>query len=107
MPALTLAQVFGANASVTSGVLEITLADFSSVGLTGVTPTASEIFTAIMLQIVASQTPTSQEDLDVGVFIGEPFISVVRNNEQLDRSFPVSVFTPFSASTLDPDDVIG
>lgn len=107
MPALTITQVFGASAAVSGGVLSIDLSDFSTVGLTNATPTASEIFTAILLRIISQQTSTSQEDTEVGVYIGEPFISVVRSNTQLDRSFPVSVFTPFSSSTLDPDEVVG
>lgn len=107
MAALTIPEVFGSSASVTAGVLSISLADFTAIGLTGATPTASEIFTAIMLRLVSQQTTGSIDDVLVGVYIGEPFISVVRTNTQLERQFPVSVFTPFSSSTLDPDDVVG
>lgn len=107
MPALTIPQVFGAGASITGGVLSIPLSDLAAVGLNGVTPTASEIYTAIMLRLVSQQTASSLEDIEVGVYIGEPFLTVSRGNAQLERQFPVSVFTPFNAATLDPDDVIG
>lgn len=107
MPALTIPQVFGATAAVSGGVLSVSLADLAAVGLTNATPTASEIFTALLLRLVSQQTAASLDDVEVGVYIGDPFISVVRTNTQLERQFPVSVFTPFSAATLDPDDVIG
>ncbi|MGG6237229.1 hypothetical protein ACQ4N7_01210 [Nodosilinea sp. AN01ver1] len=108
MPAATLSQVFGANASISSGTLTVSLADFTDVGLTPTSTSPTEILTAILLKLKAN-TPTdaATNDKDWGITIGDPFISVVRDNEQLDTQYPVSIYRPFANPTLDPDDVIG
>jgi len=107
MPAITLAQAFGSNASISGGVLSIPLADLASVGLSKASPSASEIFTALILRIRAAQGATTQEDIEVGIFVGDPFLTISRNDTQLERQFPVSVYTPLNIPVLDPDDVIG
>lgn len=107
MPALTIPQVFGTGATVSGGNLTIPLSGLASTGLSNSTPTASELLTAIILQLVSSQTAASQEDITVGVFVGDPFLTIARGGVQLERQFPVSVFTPFASATLDPDEVIG
>lgn len=108
MPAPTVQQIFGPNATLSSGVLTISLSDFSSVGLTAATAQPGDIVAALILRII-SVTPANAatEDKAWPITIGEPFISVVRDNEQLERSFPVSLYTPFNAAVFDPDDVIG
>jgi len=108
MPAATLQQFFGANSTLSSGTLTVDLNDFADVGLTPTSTSPTEILTAILLKLKAN-TPTDAalNDKEWGITIGDPFISVVRDNEQLDTQYPVSIYRPFSSPTLDPDDVIG
>ncbi len=107
MAAITLAQAFGANAAINAGVLSITIADFADVGLSNASPSASELLTAILLKVRASQDSTSQEDIERGVYIGDPYNTISRSDTQLERQYPFSVFTPLNISALDPDDVVG
>ncbi|PZV07825.1 MAG: hypothetical protein DCF32_06235 [Leptolyngbya sp.] len=107
MPSPTLQQFFGASATLVGGNLTLDLDDFADVGLSNTATAPGDILAAIILKIIAN-TPTDAATTDKlwSVTIGDPFISVVRDNEQLERSFPVSFYTPFTASVFDPDAVI-
>lgn len=107
MPAATLQQFFGASATLVGGNLTIDLDDFADVGLSNTSTSAAEIFTAILLKIKANTPTTAADDVLWGVIVGDPFLSIVRDNAQLDTQFPVSVYKPFNSSTLDPDEVVG
>ncbi|MBD1917450.1 MULTISPECIES: hypothetical protein [Cyanophyceae] len=107
MPAATIQQFFGATATLANTVLTIDLDDFVGVGLTPTSTSAAEIFTAILLRIKANTPTTAIDDPLWGVIVGDPFLSIVRDNSQLDTQFPVSVYKPFNGSALDPDEVVG
>lgn len=49
MAALTLQQQFGANASISGGILSITLADLTAVGLNEANPSPADIAAALVL----------------------------------------------------------
>jgi len=108
MPAPTIQQFFGNNATLTGSTLTINLNDFTGVGLTPATAQPGDIMAALVLRII-SVTPVDAATTDKQwpVTVGTPFISVVRDNEQLERSFPVSFYTPFTNAVFDPDAVIG
>ena len=108
MPFPTIQQFFGTNATLNGTTLTINLNDFTGVGLTPATAQPGDIFASMLLRII-SVTPVDAATTDKQwpVTVGTPFISVVRDNEQLERSFPVSFYTPFTAATFDPDSVIG
>lgn len=107
MAAITLSQAFGANAAINAGVLSITLSDLASTGLTPSSTSPAEIFTALILKLQSSQSSTSQDDATVGIYVGTPFNTISRNDTQLERQYPVSIYTPLNITALDPDDVVG
>lgn len=107
MPAITLTEAFGANATLAAGTLTITIADLASNGLNGPTPTAPEILTAILLRLKGTQPSNALEDAERGIVIGDPFKTISRNETQLEYQYPYSVFVPINIPALDPDDVVG
>lgn len=107
MPAPTLQQFFGANAMLSGSTLTINLNDFSTVGLSSSATQPGDILAGIVLLIIANTPANAATDDPLwSVTIGDPFMTIVRNNQQLERNFPVSFYTPFDASTFDPDAVI-
>lgn len=107
MAALTLAQVFGANASLSAGVLTVNLADLVATGLTDTSTSPSEILTAIVLNVKNNQSATAADDTEVGVVVGDPYRMISRSDTQLETQYPLSIYTPLNISALDPDDVVG
>lgn len=107
MAAITLQEAFGSNASLTSTSLTIQLSDLASAGLNKPNPSASEILTAIVLRVINSQPSNASEDTERGIVIGTPFMSISRNDSQLERQYPFSIYTPLNITALDPDEVVG
>jgi hypothetical protein len=110
MPALTLTQCFGANATLTNGTLTIQLSDFPA--LNSANPSASKIMAAIMLALKTT-TATLREDSTVGIvsaieygneksFVqrGDPAVS------QIQTALTFNLYTADSSTALDPDDVL-
>jgi len=113
MAALTLTQQFGTNASISNGVLSITLADLAAVGLNGSSPSPADIAAALVLLWKANQGSSASDDPTVGVVVAESFVSkqfVSRGTTnpvaQIEYQYAVSIFTPDSTSALDPDSVV-
>lgn len=105
----TLQELFGANATITSGTLSIKLSDFSS--LDAANPSASKICAAFLLRL-RDVTKASQNDATAGVvasdfeqaktFVtrGTPAVA----QEQHPLTF--NLYRPDTSTALDPDDVI-
>lgn len=108
MAARTLLDLFGANASITSGVLSVTLADFTDVGLDGASPDPTDIAAALVLKWKATQVDGSETDPTVGLVVQDEFKSFLLRGDQshLEYQYPVSLYIPDTTSTLDPDDVV-
>lgn len=106
--ALTLTNLFGANASLSGGVLSITLSDFSGIGLDGTDPSASDIAAALILNWKANQGTDADQDPTIGVTVGDEFRSFLTRGEQaqIEYQFPVSLYVIDNSSALDPDDVV-
>jgi hypothetical protein len=105
--AQSLTSLFGANASVSSGVLSITLADFTE--LDGSSPTATQIAAAI-LQYWATSTTSLTDDNTAGVVASsfQPSKTfVTRNNvSQIEQGFTINTYRADTTTSFDPDDVI-
>lgn len=108
--ALTLQQHFGANAAINAGVLSITLANLSGVGLNGANPSPADIAAALVL-FWKTNTPTdAANDKTIGVVVADSFSPksfVTRGDEsQIEYQYILSAYTSDSTSALDPDNVV-
>lgn len=108
MPALTTAQMFGPSATLTGTTLTITLSDFSGVGLSGSTPSATDVMAAIILRQLSQMPTDASTDTTVGYRVEAGFVpfAFARNNTQFEHPYNIYFYTPASGSSLDPDNVI-
>lgn len=103
--ALTLAQRFGTGATLSGGVLSITITNLTN--LTSSTATADQILAAIILHNKAIQPTNALDDATNGVTIDDPFKSFARNDTQIQHSYSVSLYESAAAGgPLDPDNVV-
>jgi hypothetical protein len=102
--ALTLTQVFGPSATLTAGILSVDVTELYQLDST--TPSPTQILAALILGIKAIQPSSATEDVSLGIVVGDPFSTISRNDTQLERQFPVGIYTPISISALDPDNVV-
>ena len=108
MPALTLQQQFGANASMASGTLSIRLSDLAAVGLTSTTPSPADLAAALILLWKSNQGSNAEQDPAIGVTVGDSYRSIIPRggSSQIQHQYPVSIYVPDNTSNLDPDDVV-
>lgn len=107
MAAVTLQEVFGPSATLTGGVLSITIADFTGVGLSAASTSAADIYAAMMLRLKSVQPTDAADDTTRGVVVGSTdFKTISRNDTQLERQYTLSFYTPLNISAFDPDDVV-
>lgn len=110
MAALTLAQQFGANATISSGVLSIQLSDLTGVGLNGSSPSASDISAALIMLWERNQPTNADTDPTVGILVSKDFtpkqFTTRGDVSQIEYRYSVYAYTPDSTSTLDPDSVV-
>lgn len=108
MPALTLQQQFGTNASIASGTLSIKLADLAAVGLNSNSPTPAKIASALVLLWKQNQGSDADQDISIGLVVGTPQINIAYRGttQQIEYQHPVSIYTPNNLGGLDPDEVI-
>lgn len=105
---MDITQRFGTNASVTGGVLSIELTDLATVGLDAASPSADQIFAALILLNLANQPVGAADDISVGVTVEAGFKSFLDRNgtTQLERQYTCSLYTPDTTGDIDPDDVV-
>ena len=108
--ALTLAQLFGTNATVdTSGAtpkLIVELNDFLPESLNGTSGYTASKIGAAMTRFWLTNTKTLSEDATVGLVVQDPFVSLTTRNGVAQRSYSYStvIYVPDSgASAPDPD----
>lgn len=108
--ALTLAQLFGTNATIdTSGAtpkLIVELNDFLPESLNGTNGYTASKVGAAMLRHWLSNTKTLSEDATAGIVASDPFVSLTTRNGIAQRgySYSVNVYVPDSgAASPDPD----
>lgn len=108
MPALTLQQQFGANATLSGGILSISLVDLTAIGLNNSSPSASEIAAALILLWKQNQGTEAANDATIGVVVGDATKSFgfADRANQIQHQFPVSLYVSDSSGTIDPDNVI-
>ena len=107
MADLTLIEQCGAGATISGGVLSITLSD---IGLNAASPTSSQILGALVLKRRSLMTDLLANDPAVGCSIGEPFsgLAVRGNRQQAEQQYTVSLYKDVSneiVSISDPDDI--
>ena len=105
--AQTLTDLFGSSASLSGGVLSITLADF--VKLNDTTPSATQIAAAI-LEYWATSTTSLTDDNTAGIVAAtfQPSKAfVTRNNvSQIEQGFTINTYRADTSASFDPDDII-
>lgn len=107
MADLTLIQQCGADATISNGVLSITL---SQIGLDSATPTSSQLLGALILRRRSLMTDALSNDPTVGCSIGEPFSGLATrgNRQQAEQQYTVSLYKDVSNELVvisDPDDI--
>lgn len=107
MADLALAEQFGEGATISGGVLAVTL---SQIGLEATSPTTSQILGALVLKRQNLMTDALANDPTVGCFIGEPFPGLTTRNgrQQAEQQYTVSLYkdvTTDIVSISDPDDI--
>ncbi|MEB3338967.1 MAG: hypothetical protein VKJ46_15965 [Leptolyngbyaceae bacterium] len=108
MPAPSIQELFGVNASLSGSTLAITLTDFLPEGFDVTDPTASRVVAA-MVKRWKNFTTGKEDDPTVGITVGAPFVSLATRGEQTQRSFQysVSLYIPdVGAAEPDPDLVV-
>lgn len=111
MTALTLQQQFGANAAIANNILSIHLTDLTAVGLTGSLPSPAEIAAALILHWKANQGANAADDPTIGVVVNEGYgagktFAIRGDQKQLEYQYEISIYTPDTTSSLDPDSVV-
>lgn len=102
---LTLDERFGTGASLSGGVLSITITNLT--GLTSSTASADKILAAIILHNKAIQPTNAADDATNGVTIDDPYKSFARNDTQIQHSYSVNLYeSAGSLGALDPDNVV-
>jgi hypothetical protein len=110
MPALTLSQLFGPNATLAGGTLTVKLSDFTGVSLNNPNPSPSEVAAAIVSFWKANKPSTSDTDPDIGLVCESTFKSFqqIGTTPLLIYAFTVSIRTEDTVgNNLDPDSVRG
>lgn len=102
---LSLAQVFGPSATLTGGVLTCTVTELFQLDDPAATP--AQIVAALIMGLKAIQPSNASEIATLGIVVGDPFSTLSRNDTQLERQYPVGIYTPINITALDPDDVVG
>lgn len=103
--ARTLVERFGTGATLTSGVLSITVANLT--GLSSGTTSADKILAAILLHNKANQPSGAADDTTNGVVIDDPYKSFARSDTQIQHSYSVNLYESAGAiGALDPDNVV-
>ena len=103
---LTVVQRFGTGASISGGVLSITVANLT--GLSSGTTSADKILAAIILHNKSIQPTGAADDVTNGVVIDDPFKSFARSDTQIQHSYSVNLYeSAGSIGALDPDNVVG
>lgn len=101
---LTLTQVFGPSATLAAGVLTVDVTELYQLDDPAATP--SQIIAALIMGLKAIQPSNATEVPTLGIVVGDPYSTISRNDSQLERQYPVGIYTPISISALDPDDVV-
>ena len=68
---MDIVKRFGANAEVVGDTLSIQLSDLTTVGLDSATPTADQIFAALVLLNLTNQPSNAADDSTIGVTVGQ------------------------------------
>ncbi|MEQ9486149.1 hypothetical protein [Coleofasciculus sp. F4-SAH-05] len=104
MPDLTIQEQCGASATISNGVLTITLSD---IGLDNTTPSSSQVIGALILKRRQLQSPTAAEEATIGCVVDTPFFSFGRNDSQINASYTISLYKTSPATAIaDPDDIV-
>lgn len=108
MAARTLADLFGASASLSGGVLSITLGDFSGVGLDNASPDPTDIAAALILYWQSTQATDADTDPTNGLVVNNEFKSFLTRGDspQIEYQYPVSLYVADTTASLDPDNVV-
>ncbi|MGP1387663.1 MAG: hypothetical protein ACTS2F_29265 [Thainema sp.] len=102
---LSITQRFGASATLTAGVLSVTITELAN--LDDPQASADQILAAMILHSKAVQPTNALDDATVGVTIDDPFKSFARTDTQIQHSYSVNLYEVASgAGALDPDDVV-
>lgn len=108
MPAPSIQELFGINATLSGTTLSITLTDFSPEGFDVTDPNAARVAAALIKKWKAF---TSNKDADptVGLVVTDPFVTLATRGESVQRGFQyaATIYIPDSgAAEPDPDLVV-
>ncbi|MEQ9373282.1 MAG: hypothetical protein RIG63_30305 [Coleofasciculus chthonoplastes F3-SA18-01] len=106
MADLTIQEQCGVSATISNGVLSITLIEL---GLDTTTPSSSQVLGALMLKRYQLQenNTTAQDDVTVGCVVEAPFLGFARNDSQINARYTVNLYKIAPATSIsDPDDIV-
>ena len=105
---LSLAERFGANATLQNGILSVSIADLAAVGLDSADPNADQLLASLILLNELNQPAEAANNPSLGIVISAGFKTFSSRGDatHLEIQKTISFFVPDTTSGVDPDELV-